>query len=143
MADPRQASGWPSAHAIEQVVDGSFHMVPVVVSDNKLRQVEWRYSVAAAEKTLAKHHLPAAFRILVAREVAAELLVRHQDRRRAAVYHIRVGHYRRLARTTHESSCSWEPGFNTFVRVVYGLWRKQHRLGMRSFSRSYLVVCRR
>ena len=56
-------SGWPSAHAIEQVVDGGFHMVPVGVSDNKeLRQVEWRYSFAVAEKTLAKHHLPAAAR---------------------------------------------------------------------------------
>ena len=46
-----------------QITEGGFHMVPVGVSDNKeLRQVEWRYLFAVAEKMLAKHHISAAAR---------------------------------------------------------------------------------
>ena len=56
-------SGWLSADAVGQITDGGFHMVPVGVSDNKeLRQVEWRYSFAVAEKALARHHISASAR---------------------------------------------------------------------------------
>ncbi|KAK2179781.1 hypothetical protein NP493_473g02036 [Ridgeia piscesae] len=56
-------SGWPSIQAINEVLDGGFHMLPIGVSDNKeRRRLEWRYSFGVADKLLAKHHLPSVAR---------------------------------------------------------------------------------
>ena len=52
-------SNWPPSSAIDEVVRGGFHMVPVGVStDPEKRKLEWRYSFSMAEQRLAKYYLP-------------------------------------------------------------------------------------